>query len=218
MRIPFAKYGVKELVLSAAILLLAAAISAVYLPWLCPVFGILFCWVLYFFRDPNRVVPTDDGVVVAPADGKIVEIAEVQEEEFVRGPALRVGIFLSVFDVHINRAPCAGKVEYVNYHKGRFHNALYSKSSEANENNCVGIQADGEGAVRILVKQIAGAIARRIVCACQVGDALARGERFGMIKFGSRTELYVPKDVEFEVLVAVGQKVAAGKTVLGRFQ
>lgn len=213
-----AKYGLREIVASAAVLLAATVMSWVYVPWLSPVFVILLFWVLYFFRDPERVVPEGDGVVVAPADGKVVEVAQCEEEEYVGGPALKVGIFLSVFNVHINRAPCAGRVEYLRHHDGRFRNALSSESSRVNENNCVGIETTGKRRTRVMVKQIAGAIARRIVCECQVGDALEAGEKFGMIKFGSRTELYVPQDAAFQIEVEVGQKVSAGRTIMGRFQ
>ena len=214
-----AKYGTRQVVVSTAILLPLTVVTGIFLPWLCPVFAILLCWVFYFFRDPNRVVPDGDGVVVAPADGKIVEISECEEGEFVQGPALKLGIFLSVFDVHINRVPCAGEVKYVEYREGKFHNAMLSKSSEFNERNSVGFEhTASDRSVRVLVKQIAGAIARRIVCECKPGDALARGEKFGMIKFGSRTELYIPKDVEFELTAEMGQKVAAGETILGRFR
>ena len=218
MPLKLAKYGLREIVASAAILLPATILSWAYVPWLCPLFAVLLCWVLYFFRDPKRTVPEGEGIVVAPADGKVVEITDCEEGEYLNGPALKVGIFLSVLNVHINRAPYAGKVEYLRYHKGEFHNALFSGSSQFNENNCVGIETNGRWRTKMLVKQIAGAIARRVVCECQVGDALAAGEKFGMIKFGSRTELYVPKDVAFELQVVIGQKVAAGKTVLGRFK
>ena len=111
-----------------------------------------------------------------------------------------------------------GKVKEVHYHKGRFRNAMRDESSEFNENNCIGIEAGGDRPVRMLVKQIAGAIARRIVCECQVGDTLATGQKLGMIKFGSRTELYIPKDAAFELELQLGQKVAAGRTIVGRLR
>lgn len=217
MRLPFAKYGLREICICAAILLPAAILSGLYLPWLTPVFAVLLLWALYFFRDPKRAVPEGQEVVVAPADGKITEITECNEEEYLEGAALKVGIFLSVFNVHINRAPYAGTVRYLDYHEGQFRNAMFNECSEHNENNCVGIENESKG-VKLLVKQIAGAIARRIVCECHVGDSLATGQKFGMIKFGSRTELYIPKDAPFEIEVEIGQKVAAGKTILGRFK
>ena len=217
MQLPLAKYGLREIGICAAILLLAAVLSGLYLPWLTPLFAILLLWVLYFFRDPSRAVPEGEDVVVAPADGKVTEISECNEDEYLEAPALKVGIFLSVFNVHINRSPYAGTVRYLDYHEGQFRNAMFNECSEHNENNCVGIENEPKG-VKLLVKQIAGAIARRIVCDCHVGDALATGQKFGMIKFGSRTELYIPKDVAFELEVEVGQKVAAGKTILGRLK
>ena len=218
MRIPLATYGLREIVLGVAVTLAATVALAFYLPWLAPVTGLLMLWVLWFFRDPRRAVPEDDGAVVAPADGAITEITECEEPEYLGGPALKVGIFLSVLDVHINRSPFPGRVAYCQYHAGAFGNAMSSDSSHRNENNCVGLETEGERPVKLLVKQIAGAIARRIVCQCEVGDKLARGQKFGMIKFGSRTELFVPKDAAFELAVAVGQKVAAGETILGRLR
>jgi len=216
--IPLAKYGVREIVLCTAILLPAAILSGLYLPRLAPVFGVLLAWVFYFFRDPRRSVPQEEGLVVAPADGTITHIDDCEECEYVPGPALRISIFLSVFNVHINRAPVAGKVKYLKYRSGRFLNAMRSDSSQENESNSLGLETEGERPVRMLVKQIAGAIARRIVCDCRVDDTLGRGEKFGMIKFGSRTDLFLPKAVPFEVQVQVGQKVAAGKTILGCFR
>jgi len=155
---------------------------------------------------------------VAPADGKVVEIAEVDEPNFIQGRAIRISIFLSVFNVHINRSPCSGLVRKLHYRPGRFRNALLAASSEENESNSIGIERDDAGSTRIVVRQIAGAIARRIVCSCNEGDRVKKGERVGMIKFGSRTELYVSADARFKPEVHVGQNVKAGSTVMGEIE
>ena len=218
MRIPLTKYGGKQMAIGVVVTLAATIALAIYLPWLAPVTAILLLWVLYFFRDPQRVIPDGEGVVVSPADGKITEITECDEDEFIGGPALKIGIFLSVFNVHINRAPFAGQVAYLSYHRGEFGNAMSADSSHRNENNCIGLETEGERPMKLLVKQIAGLIARRIVCRCEIGDRLGRGQQFGMIKFGSRTELFIPKDLAFELSVEVGQTVAAGKTIMGTIQ
>lgn len=208
-----AKWGYRE----AAVSVVIAAAAAVIVGYLAPVYFIavpviIGLWAISFFRDPARAVPEGEGVVVSPADGKVVEITEVDEPDYIGGPALKIGIFLSIFNVHINRSPCGGDVEMTAYRPGKFLNALKADSSKYNESNAIGISGNG---CRMLVKQIAGAIARRIECDCHEGDSLARGEKFGMIKFGSRTELYVPVDAGFALQVKVGDKVRAGSSVLG---
>jgi len=149
-------------------------------------------WTLMFFRDPERSCPSDANLLLAPADGRITDIEQVQEGDFINGPALRIGIFLSIFNVHINRAPCSVKVERITYKKGKYINAMNPQSGRMNESNNLGLVRTDSPEDRLLVRQISGAIARRIVCATAEGRELAGGERFGMIKFGSRTELYVP--------------------------
>ena len=213
MKIPFAKYGYREFcVFSGGFALLAVLGYFVWQPLVVP-FAVLAGFVAWFFRDPPRSVPQEPNLVVAPADGTITDISEVENAEFIGAPARRIGIFLSIFSVHINRAPCAGTVARISRHKGKFLNALRPESSTDNESNSVGMILPGGR--KILVKQITGAIARRIVCACKEGDCLARGEKFGMIKFGSRTELYIPRDAPFDMGVKIGQKVKAGVTVMG---
>jgi len=165
-----------------------------------------------FFRDPKRIVPDGPGLLVSPADGKVADIGEVDEIEFLRGRAVRIGIFLSVFDVHVNRAPCAGEVAYVRHRPGKFGAAFTAESTRDNESNALGLRtASGDP---ILVRQITGAIARRIVCAVGPGDALDRGQRFGLIKFGSRTEVYVPVAKLRELRVRVGDRVRGGADVI----
>jgi len=167
---------------------------------------------LYFFRDPERSLQVLPGQIVAPADGKVVAIDEVQEREFLGMRCKRISIFLSIFNVHINRAPIGGRVEMVKYTPGKFAFANTIDASARNENNFIGI--DG-GDVRVAVKQIAGAVARRIICYCRPAQDIAAGERIGMIRFGSRTELYLPLDCE--VLVAVGETVRGGISLVGAY-
>ncbi|MHC4660213.1 MAG: phosphatidylserine decarboxylase family protein [Planctomycetota bacterium] len=175
--------------------------------------ALFYCFVLFFFRDPSRTIPDGDEKVVSPADGYITDIVEMEEDEFLKCAAVRVGIFLSIFTPHINRAPVGGTVKYVKFHPGRFHNAMHDDiCSKENEANSVGIE---NGRVSMLVKQIAGVIARRIVCRTGEGDSLEKGQKFGMIKFGSRTELFIPRSSGFTVSVELGQRVRAGSTVIG---
>ncbi|MHC4505356.1 MAG: phosphatidylserine decarboxylase family protein [Planctomycetota bacterium] len=215
-----ARYGLREILASLVICGGGAAALWVYAtPWAAIGPGVLFLFTLYFFRDPRRVPPEGEGLIVSPADGTVVDIEEVDEPEFLGGRSERVGIFLSLFSVHINRAPLAGRVGYVKYKPGRFLAAFNERASAENESNIVGLETDLEtragGKLKVAVKQISGVIARRIVCACREAQELGRGEKFGMIKFGSRTELYLPPGAA-ELTVSVGDKVRAGRTVIGR--
>ena len=214
MKLPIARYGYREVLLFGLPLAAGAVLTAVFFPWATPIPVIVLGWMVYFFRDPERAVPGDPHLLVAPADGKITEINEC-EEDHLGGKARRVSIFLSIFNVHINRAPCSGRVESLEYHPGSFLNAMNPKSAHSNESNDVLIESDESPGLRVLVRQIAGIIARRIVCDCTPGTRLARGERFGMIKFGSRTDLCVPVDRLVELRVKVGDRVHAGRTVIG---
>lgn len=192
-------------------------VLALVLIWLGPWTGAagiaLAGWVAYFFRDPPRTVPTREGLVVSPADGIVSMITEAlppPELNLGTEPLTRVSVFLNVFDVHINRSPVAGTVERVAYHPGKFLNASLDKASTDNERNGLAIRlADGR---MIGVVQIAGLIARRIVCHARDGQHLKTGERFGLIRFGSRTDLFLPKGVA--PLVAVGQRMIGGETVM----
>lgn len=210
-------YGRNEVVLFGGICLLVAGIFGFLLSaWVvAAVFVVAFVAVLGFFRDPVRVVPEEPALVVAPADGKVADIEEVDENEFLGGRALRIGIFLSVFNVHVNRAPVAGTVEYVKHRPGRCRSAFTAESTKDNESNALGIRS--AGGTPILVRQLTGAIARRIVCASEPGDRLARGEKYGMIKFGSRTEVFLPLASVREVKVQVGDTVRGGETILGEW-
>lgn len=205
----FAKYGRRELlVFSLVWVALGAGLWFVHpAAATLPALGLLFT--LNFFRDPERPVPQEADLLVSPADGRVVEISEVHEDEFLKAPCHKIGIFLSVFDVHVNRSPCDGTVRATRYRPGKFLDARHPDCGRVNESNAIHV---GD----VLVKQIAGAIARRIVCEAKPNDVLSRGQRFGMIKFGSRTELYIPKDRVVELRVRLNDKVKGGQTVIAR--
>jgi phosphatidylserine decarboxylase len=166
-------------------------------------------WVAYFFRDPERMGQRGEKVVVAPADGKVVQIKEVDEPAFHKGKALQISIFMNVFNVHVNRYPVSGNVTYVHYNPGKFLNAAHDKASLENEQSSVGIES-ARG--KVLMRQIAGLIARRIATYSKVGDKAEQGERMGIIRFGSRVDVFVP--VGSKALVQVGQTTAAGVSVI----
>jgi phosphatidylserine decarboxylase len=180
-------------------------------PWLSLVFVILAIYTLAFFRDPERVSPNEDNAVLAAADGTVTDIIEVDEPEVLKIKMRRVGIFLSIFNVHTNRTPVAGRVIYREHRKGLCLDARRADCSEKNESMTWAFQ---NSRATIVVRQLTGAIARRIVGWAKVGDELARGERFGMIRFGSRTEVYLPLNAS--VVVNVGDRVAGGSTVIAR--
>jgi len=173
---------------------------------------ILLVFTISFFRDPKATVPADSQLIVAPATGRIMEIKAVEESRFLGGEATRVAIFLSVFDVHVQRAPISGTIKFVEYNQGRFLDARNPDASAQNENRIVGIESsDG---FRVTVRQISGLIARRIVGWAGQGATLAKGERFGMIRFGSRVELYVPTGTRIEA--KVGDYAIGGETIIAR--
>ncbi len=177
----------------------------------------VLAWALMFFRDPHRVPVRDENLLVAPADGTITDVEMVQDAEFIEGPALRVGIFLSIFNTHINRAPCDARVERITYRPGKYVNAMSPRAGKVNESNNIAMVRTGHPQDRLLVRQISGAIARRIVCAVREGQRLVGGEKFGMIKFGSRTELYLSASQNVECMVRIGDKVKAGVTPLVKY-
>lgn len=171
-----------------------------------------------FFRDFERNSPTEPNILISPADGTVTDICEIDEPDFFQGPVLRIGIFLSVFSVHVNRAPCSGKVSYIKEKPGKCLNAMRSKdASEQNQSTCLGLDCPDHPAQKVMVKQITGAIARRIVCATQIGEQLTSAQRYGMIKFGSRTELYIPRNSDANILVKKGDAVRGGLTRLVRY-
>jgi len=179
--------------------------------WWTLLLGGLTAFVMYFFRNPERVVPQDAGAVVSPADGRVIQKKTVMEDKYLGAEAIKVSVFMNVFNVHVNRSPYKGRVVDVDYIPGRFINASFDKASELNERNAVVIETE-EGK-KLLFIQIAGLVARRIVCYVEPGDSLERGERFGLIRFGSRVDIYFPPDAE--VNVKIGDRVVAGETVLG---
>ena len=171
---------------------------------------LLALWVAYFFRDPERTGERGSALVVSPADGKLIMITEVDEPSFIKGRALRLSIFMNVFNVHVNRYPVDGTVEYVHYNKGKFFNAAAEKSSLENEQMSVGLKS---GNLKILVRQIAGLIARRIVTYSKVGDNVKQGDRMGIIRFGSRVDVFLPTGTKLRS--KLGDVTTAGVTVLG---
>lgn len=194
-------------------ILVLAVVSITFYFVLKPVFVlslILLLFVLFFFRNPNRKIPDKMEAVVSPADGRVMSVSEVYETEFIGTKAFKVTIFLSIFNVHINRSPIDGIVTYVKYRPGKYFPAFKSHASEMNERNSVGIENE---TLKVLVHQITEFIARRIVCKVGKGDSILKGQRFGIIKFGSCTEIIVPTSVYLKV--KAGDKVKAGCSVIG---
>jgi phosphatidylserine decarboxylase len=195
------------------LLILAFAAVAVWFvsAWFSLVFLALFLFTIAFFRDPDRAVPADPNLIVAPADGRVSDIVELDEKEVLKTRTRRVGIFLSIFDVHTNRAPIDGRIIYRRHREGL---CLDARDTDCPEKNEAMTWAFENLRGTIVVRQLTGAIARRIVAWARVGDELKKGERFGMIRFGSRTELYLP--LQAEVLVKTGDHVSGGSTVIAR--
>jgi len=227
MRIPLTKYGWPQVVIYPAVLLtvmIVFLLSTQHRLGLGPriigagLLTVILIWSLMFFRDPERRCPSDRNLLLAPADGKITDIETVQENDFISGTTLRIGIFLSIFDTHINRAPCNVKVEKITYKKGKYKNAMNPQSGRVNESNDLDMLRTDSPKDRLIVRQISGAIARRIVCDRVGGKELTGGQKFGMIKFGSRTELYVPIHENAKCLVQIGDKVKAGLTPLVKYE
>lgn len=180
------------------------------------VLALLWLGGLAFFRDPQRQPPDEPGILVAPADGRVVETAQLDLHPDVGGPATRIGIFMSVFDVHVNRSPCSGIVKRISYQPGQFLDARDPKAGQMNEASTIVIEPDDASSGPVVVRLIAGLIARRIVCGVKVGDRLTAGQRIGLVKFGSRAELIVPTAVGYAPAVVIGDKARAGVTILAR--
>jgi len=227
MRIALTKYGMPQVVvfpLIVAFLMLLAGFICMRTNsswWILVTIELILLvilgWVLAFFRDPQRKILCDELTLVSPADGLVSDVGVVDDGRFEGGKAFRVGIFLNIFNVHVNRMPCRVRVEGVEYKKGMFKNAMDPESAKVNESNSVTMVRLDEPFDKLIVRQISGAIARRIVCRAKRGDEFAEGQRFGMIKFGSRTELYMPNRENIKCLVNVGDKVKAGLTEIMRY-
>jgi phosphatidylserine decarboxylase len=217
-RLPMARWGLAELQLMGWPLLLATVLTAYWCWYLAVVPGVCLGLVVYFFRDPLRRIPDGPGVMVSPADGKVCEITHLDNHEMIGGPAVRIGIFLSIFNVHINRAPELSRVISVQYSPGKFLNALKPESALVNENTLIELEEETPPHRKMVVRQISGAIARRIVCDIRPGEVLARGEKFGMIKLGSRTELIIADNDELSIEVKIGQRIKAGSTIMARYK
>lgn len=209
------KYG-----LDVVVGILLAAVAVTVLTWVVTdgklirtavsiVALLAIAFTFYFFRDPDRVTPSGDALIISPADGKVVQIVRVEEAEYLKGPATQISVFMSPLNVHVNRFPISGTVGFFRHVEGEFLVAFDDKSSTRNERTLIGIE---RGPIKLLFKQIAGFVARRIVADLKVGDPARAGERFGMIKFGSRVDVLIPVDAE--VRVATGESTVAGETVL----
>jgi phosphatidylserine decarboxylase len=230
MKIPLTKYGWPQVVVVPVIVFAAMVFIALgaikFLPlWLFILIEILLAGLLIFslafFRDPERNCPSEANLLLAPADGRITEIENIDNVDSLGGNAIRIGIFLSIFNTHINRSPCNVSVEKITYKKGKYKNAMDPESGRVNEANELELKRTDNPESKLLVRQISGAIARRIVCRASKGQKLAMGEKFGMIKFGSRTELYVPvhnSQYQVKCLVKIGDTVKAGLTPLMRYE
>ena len=205
---PIAKEGLPFLILPVLVAVLAFGVGW----WILASLAVLAAlFIALFFRNPKRNIPTQHNAILSPADGKIIHVGECTEERLLKQRALKVSIFMSVFNVHINRAPVAGRVLEKSYHPGRFLVASREKSSLLNEQNALLLET--EDRFKILLVQIAGFIARRIVCYADTGDTVKQGEIFGLIRFGSRVDLYLPSEVK--PLVSAGQRVKGGESIIG---
>ncbi|HEY7893493.1 MAG TPA: phosphatidylserine decarboxylase family protein [Gemmatimonadaceae bacterium] len=209
----FAREGMVFIVAGAAAVVVVFALALAFRSWPIWVAGVVVLivaiWIAYFFRDPERMGPRGDRLVIAPADGRVVMITPVEEPDFVQGRAIRISIFMNIFNVHVNRYPVNGTVTYEHYNPGKFLNAAAEKASLENEQMSVGIAGSSH---KVLVRQIAGLIARRIVTYAKSGAVAAQGERMGIIRFGSRVDVFVPPDAT--IRTRVGERPVAGVTVL----
>ncbi len=228
MRIPLTKFGLPQVAIFPAIVLgimvvalllgLRFKTGAVTIIIIELLLLVVLGWVLAFFRDPMRTISTDKDILLSPADGVVSDIEVIEDCPWIEGKVLRIGIFLNIFNVHINRVPCAVRIDGVEYKEGKFKNACDPESARVNEANAVLMSRLDEPKVKLVVRQISGAIARRIVCATKSGDEFKSGDQFGMIKFGSRTELYLPQNDSVKVKVAIGDKVRAGLDIFVRYE
>ncbi len=216
-RIPLARWGLAEVQLMGYPLLAATILLALYWWPVAVIPGALFVLVVSFFRDPPRRIPQEPGLLIAPADGKVVEIAPLEHHDFVGGPAVRIAIFLTLFNVHVNRMPLRARIIQLKYFPGKFLHADHPEATTQNESMWIGLEEEDSPHRRLVCRQVSGMVARRIVCDARPGEVFDRGAKFGMIKFGSRTELIVPAE-DLEVQVRVGQWVKAGRDIMARYR
>ena len=209
--LPVAKEGLPFIGIAAAVMLVVFLITDIW--WIDLFFLLLTAFVIYFFRDPDREITDDPSAIVSPADGKVIKIRRVRDDRFLNADVMKISIFMSVFNVHVNRVPATSRIVDVLYNPGKFMVASHDKASLLNEQN--GVIAEGPTGQTYAFNQIAGLIARRIVCYAGVGMSFDRGERFGLIRFGSRVDLYLPLDCKIKV--RYGQKVQAGASVLAHW-
>ncbi len=222
MRIPLTKYGLPQVLMFPSVILMLLLIAGMTLGgwklWAAEILLlVVLLWVLAFFRDPFRVISDDKNILLSPADGKVLDITVIEEDSPIGAEALRIGIFLNIFNVHINRTPCAVRIDKITYRQGQFKNACDPESARVNESNDLEMTRLDEPCDKLLVRQISGAIARRIVCHVKPFEEFAGGYKFGMIKFGSRTELYLPYNANVTTCVKVGDNVKAGLTVMIKY-
>jgi phosphatidylserine decarboxylase len=228
MHIPITRYGLPQVVVFPAVITALMAALFIFLPrngLLAAAFAaaeiilfLILVWALMFFRNPQRVISHDEYTLLSPADGTVTEISETESPE-LGGKALRIGIFLSIFNVHVNRTPCSARIESVTYKKGKFKNAMSGEAGKINESNSIVMTRLSRPHDKIMVRQVSGAIARRIVCKAVPGREYTQGAVFGMIKFGSRTELLIPlrgtaREGGYDISVKIGDKVNAGLSPL----
>ncbi|MCC6502019.1 MAG: phosphatidylserine decarboxylase family protein [Deltaproteobacteria bacterium] len=207
MRIPIAREGYPFILIALFCIIIVWLLG---LKWLELLFVPLFVFVVAFFRDPERVIPNDAGSITSPADGRVIKVERIRDDRFLKTDVLRICIFMNVFNVHVNRAIASGKVVDVIYNPGKFFNASLDKASMHNEQNAVIMEDKGR---KFAFNQIAGLIARRIVCYAKPGMKYEKGQRFGLIRFGSRVDVYLPAGCS--PAVKVGEKVRAGSSILG---
>jgi phosphatidylserine decarboxylase len=216
------KYGydnaIPMLIIGFSLILLSGFVLQNAWSWISAILGIIIIlFTLWFFRDPQRIIPSsaisDPSIIIAPADGKIVEIIEMEEKEFFKGKARQISIFLSPLDVHVNRSPVSGTVEFYRYMQGDYMVAWHPKASELNEQSRIGVQNEFG---KVFFKQITGVLARRIVCTVKQGDVLKTGEQIGMMKFGSRMDVILPLDAE--ILVHKDERTRGGETIIARLK
>ncbi len=206
--LPVAQPGLKFICIAILITGMLFYFGWVLFAWIFFAVTLFVCW---FFRDPDRVTPKDEKSLISPADGKVIIVEEQEKCDYLPDPCIKVSIFMNVFNVHVNRIPFDGTVQKVEYHSGKFMNASFDKASVHNERNALMIKTSDDTSFAVV--QIAGLVARRIVNCVKEGERVKKGDRYGMIQFGSRLDLYLPRD--FEVAVNIGEKTKAGSTIIG---